>query len=351
MLRLAYSATEAGDFTLRLLPFLSHPSTEVRRAALTTLHTVTANIDLVQIFLPTDLVQNLLSRVFQRALLEHNEANLGLIERVWNDVCDFTPLEPLLTSTCPLFGSWVTLITQSPGCPLPQAAMRLPGTESAKEGESVQQYLGGFQATHFVNPFEKDKLVTRARWLGAKLLGKLAGYIVQPVPGMDYSKDEMPPMEMFVSKILMPSLLQSKSAYCRTAVSLVVTEWCNQHNTRDVPDSLKILLHSYLLESPTFDETEGALATLRSETADWVSTLKHHCLQVPTVLDSSAASMTKPMTIDSLRCGLVDQNYDQLFANVKVGRSILKTIIERKESLAQLANAITREHNFLAVLT
>ena len=349
-LRLTYSATEAGDFTLRLLPFLSHPSTEVRRAALTTLHTVTANIDLVQIFLPTDLVQNLLSRVFQRALLEHNEANLGLIERVWNDVCDFTPLEPLLTSTCPLFGSWVTLITQSPGWPLPQAAMRLPGTESAKEGESVQQYLGGFQATGVVNPLEKDKLVTRARWLGAKLLGKLAGYIVQPVPGMDYSKDEMPPMEMFVSKILMPSLLQSKSAYCRTAVSLVVTEWCNQHNTRDVPDSLKILLHSYLLESPTYDETEGALATLRSETADWVSTLKHHCLQVPTVLDSSA-SMTKPMTIDSLRCGLVDQNYDQLFANVKVGRSILKTIIERKESLAQLANAITREHNFLAVLT
>ena len=230
--------------------------------------------------------------------------------------------------------------------------MRLPGTESARadEGAYVQQYLGGPQAAHLVNALEKDKLVTRARWLGAKLLGKLAGFIVQPVPGMDYSNDEMPPMEMFVSKILMPSLLQSKSAYCRAAVSLVVTEWCNQHDTRDVPDSLKMLLHSYLLDSPNFDETEGAVATLRSETADWVSTLKNHCLQVPTVLDSSA-TMTKPMTIDSLRCGLVDQNYDQLFANVKVGRSILKTIIERKDSLAQSANAITREHNFLTVLT
>ena len=356
-LRLTYSAVEAaGDLTLRLLPFVSHPSTRVRRAALTTLHTVTAKIDLAQIFLPPYLVQNLLSHVFQRALLEHSETNLGLIERVWNDVCDFTPLGPLLTSTCPLFGPWVTLITQPPGRPLPRAAMRLPGTESAKaaeteaEGEHVQQYLGGPQAAHVGNPLEKDKLVTRARWLGAKLLGKLAGFIVQPVPGMDYSKDEMPPMEMFVSKILMPSFLQSKSAYCRTAMSLVVTEWCNQHDTRDVPDSLKILLHSYLLESPNYDETEGAVATLRSETADWVSTLKHHCLQVPTVLDT-CASMTMPITVDSLRCGLVDQNYDQLFANVKVGRSILKTIIERKESLAQSANAITREHNFLAVLT
>ena len=347
-LRLTYSATKADNLTLRLLPFISHPSTQVRRAALTTLHTVTAKKDLMQIFLTQNLVKSLMSRVFQRALLEHLEENQDLIGRIWNDVCDFTPLEPLLTSTCPLFGSWLTLITQPPGWPLPPAAMRLPGTESANavEKEYVEQYLGGPQATQALNTLERDKLVTRARWLGAKLLGKLAGFIVQPVPGMDYSKDEMPPMEMFVSKILMPCLIHSKSAYCRTAVSLVVTEWCIQHDPRDIPDSLKILLYSYLLESPNYDENEGSVATLRSETADWVSTLKNHCLQVPTVLDSSAH-----MTIYSLRCGLVDQNYEQLFANVKIGSSVLKTIIERKESLAHSANAIMKEHNFLAVST
>ena len=333
---------------MRLLPFLSHPSTQVRGAALTTLRTVTTRIDTVQIFLPQDLVQGLLSRIFQRALLEHDETNLGLIEGVWNNVCDFTPLAPLLTSACPLFGSWVTLITQPPGWPLPYAAMRFPATESAKaaEGEFMQHYLGGHRATNTANALEKDMLVTRARWLGAKLLGKLAGFIVQPVPGMDYSQDELPPMEMFVSKILMPCLMHSKSAYCRTAVSLVITEWCNQHDTRHVPESLKTLLHSFLLESPHYDETEGAVATLRSETASWVSTLKHNCIQIPTGLESCAS-----MTIDGLRCSLIDKNNDQLIANVKVGRSILKTIIEQKESLAQSANAITTEQNCLTVMT
>jgi TATA-binding protein-associated factor len=332
-----------AELVSRLFPFLSHSSTLVRKAALNTLDTVTSRLDLAEIFLPA-VIQALSSHLFQRALLEHHEPNLFLIERIWNNVCDFTPLGPLLMSTCPLYGTWVTLITQPPNWPLPPSLLLV---RQGEDREPEAQYLGGPEAAHIVDPVEKDKFQTRARWLGAKMLGKLAGFIVQPVPGMDYSKDVMPPMEMFVTKILLPHL-QTYSAHRRAAMALVVTEWCNQHETSEVPDSLKLLLYTFLIESPNYDETIQALNVLRTETTDFVSTLKHYKLQIPAVLIKSSP---QDLGLEDLRSGLADQNYDQLFAHTKVKKSILRGLIERKEGLAQSITSIISEHNLLSVMT
>ena len=336
---LKLSNVNLADLVSRLFPFLSHSSTTVRKAALNTLNTMTSRLDLAELFLPA-VVQPFSSHLFQRALLEHNEANLGLVEQIWNNLCDYTPLRPLLMSTCPLYGTWVALVTQPPNWALPQNFL----IGKAAEGEA--QYLGGPEAAHRVDPVEKEKLVTRARWLGAKLLGKLAGFIVQPVPGMDYSKDEMPPMEMFASKILLPHL-QTASAYRRAAMALIITEWCNQHETKDVPDSLKLLLNTFLIETVTYDETVSALNVLRTETWDFVSTMKHYKLQIPAALGKNSP---QDLTLEDLKKGIADQNYDQLFGNTRVKKSVLKGLIERKEGLAQSLASITKEHGTLTVM-
>ena len=140
--------------------------------------------------------------------------------------------------------------------------------------------MGGPDAQHLVDAAEKDRRVTRARYLGAKLLGKLAGFIVQPVPGMDYSQDAMPPADMFVAKILLPNLAETRSAFKRAAVSLVVAEWSDMHGGDGVragdatagaadgaPDRLKLVLVRFLTEEAgmSYEETARALATLQTE--------------------------------------------------------------------------------------
>ncbi len=91
-------------------------------------------------------------------------------------------------STCPLYGNWVTLITQPPNWPLPanllirdgssssstssssssSATLDKDGAESPLGGNSNHQFLGGANAQHLTDPVEKDAHITRARMLGAR---------------------------------------------------------------------------------------------------------------------------------------------------------------------------------------
>ena len=60
----------------------------------------------------------LMQSLFERALLEHNSKHLTLIESIWNVVCDHTPLQPLLLSTCPLYGHWLIMVMGPPSAAL-----------------------------------------------------------------------------------------------------------------------------------------------------------------------------------------------------------------------------------------
>ena len=60
----------------------------------------------------------------------------------------------------------------------------LPNELLLKTKKDEQNYLGGTKAQQANNELERNILATRARCQGAKLLGKLAGFIVQPVPGL-----------------------------------------------------------------------------------------------------------------------------------------------------------------------
>ncbi len=340
----------------RLFPFLSHPSTLVRKAALRTLDTLTSQRALAQAFLPS-VIKPLTTHLFQRALLEENEDSLTLIERVWSNACDLTPLGPLLMSTCPQYGNWVTLITQPPNWPLPPQLLLNSSSSNANNssGEtsssSNHQYLGGPNVQHVTDAAEKDFYATRARMLGSRLLGKLAGFIVRPVPGMDYSKDALPPLEMFVQKILLPNLL-TNSAYRRTALCLVIGEWSDQHDgvRESAPQSLKDVLNRFLTEAINYEETIAAFTQLQTDVGDFIATLKHYKLKLPS---EEIGKQCYKLTFEQIRLFLTTTDFRAVISsNNKVKPKVADSILERWQcSLTPAMNQILTDQSSLAVMT
>ena len=93
----------------RVFPFLSHSSIHVRKAGLETLLVLSSG-KTANLWLP-DCILDALRHVYQRALLEHNSSCVALIPKLWNSLCDNTPLDPLLLAGCPWFGPWIHLIS------------------------------------------------------------------------------------------------------------------------------------------------------------------------------------------------------------------------------------------------
>ena len=255
----------------RILPFIYHSSSSVRHSALDTLHILLSQDKLANQFLNTT-TGPILKHLFQQALLENNAKNLQALESIWNLTCDKTSLEPLLHAACPLYGSWLNILTQHSSKPLPDHFfVHAPPNEP--------KYIGGNEAQYETDREVKSKLVMRARCLGVRLLGKLACFIVKPVPGMDYSKDSQTPMEMLIEKIMLPVLNNGKSAYNQFIVSLVISEWsnCFKHSSNTnliVPGILKEILNRFLDEKMNYDETLSLQRALQNDAADLIKDMK-----------------------------------------------------------------------------
>jgi TATA-binding protein-associated factor len=356
----ATAASSLPSRVPRLIPFLSHPSTAVRRAALRTLETLTLSPDLAGFFLPC-IVKPLTAHLFQRALVEDAEECLPLIERVWFAVCDHTPLGPLLMGTCPQYGSWVTLISTWPHWPLPVhllvsyagGTVTPPAAAAGENGVqsssiSQHQYLGGAAAAQSTDPRERERRATKARHLAAKLLGKLAGFIVQRVPGMDYSRDAMPPMDMFVTKILQPSLL-TQSAYRRTAICLLITEWCDLHGTpTNVPDILGASLYRFLTEPVNYEESIAAFTQLQTDVGDFIATMKHYKLKLPS---EEIGQACYKLNFEQIRTFLTATDFRAaLSSNPKLKAKTAESILERLETqLRPAAKQLLYDQDALSV--
>ena len=99
---------ELASLVPRLYPGLAHNSSQVRRAALSCLLTLTKSPG-SQAWLAA-CCEDLLASLYSRALLEHQQSNLALLVSVWSEVCHQTPLQPLLLATCPQFSHWLHLL-------------------------------------------------------------------------------------------------------------------------------------------------------------------------------------------------------------------------------------------------
>ena len=129
----------------------------------------------------------------------------------------------------------------------------------------------------------RNTLASKARCLGARLLGKLAGFIAQPVPGFDYSKEPLTPIEMFSQKILLVNL--TKSAFQCTAIGLLVMSWCEHHRQQLnilAPNSIKeaIWKHLSIGDSMEFEEIGLAWQQVQTDASDLLATLKYHKIMI-----------------------------------------------------------------------
>ena len=259
----------------RIFPFLHHSSSGVRKSALQTLESLTSRPDLASEFLP-DICGVLMSHLFQRALFEYYDYNLELIEKSWSNICDHCPLGNLLTATCPLYGHWLTLISRGHMWPLPHELL-------IKARREEQYFLGGVKAQQAKDDLARNTIASKARCLGARLLGKLAGFIAQPVPGFDYSKEPLTPIEMFSQKILLVNL--TKSAFQCTAIGLLVMSWCEHHRQQLnilAPNSIKeaIWKHLSIGDSMEFEEIGLAWQQVQTDASDLLATLKYHKIMI-----------------------------------------------------------------------
>ena len=268
----------------RLVPFLHHASSTVRLSALQTVHVLTSRPHIARTFLHVNCSE-LLQSLFERAVLEHQSKHLQLIESIWCSVCDNTPLQPLLLSTCPLYGHWLLMIMNSPALPL-----SLLVTPRYKSGGPM--HFGGPEAAQETDFSKRQMLMMRARCLGCKLLGKLACFIVQPVPGMDYSKDVLTPVGMLVEKILLPNL-DTNSTYHRLTIGLVLRYWLDWHPEKsDIPLCLSAKLTEHLTRVVNFDETRGEHYQLQKDAVKLLQDLKSARCEMPAAADLTPMQMT-----------------------------------------------------------
>jgi TATA-binding protein-associated factor len=117
-------------------------------------------------------------------------------------------------ASCPWFGPWITLIAAPAHLPLDPAILLPPVVRAGNDDDDddigigngiqqqQQQFLGGPEAVSITDPVERHRCVARARNLGARLLGKLASFIMRPMPGIQYTQEMESPLDMLLSKAL-----------------------------------------------------------------------------------------------------------------------------------------------------
>ena len=177
---------------------------------------------------------------------------------------------------------------------------------------------------------------------------------MRPVPGLDYSRDALPPADMFVHKILLPNL-QTLSANRRTALCLLVGEWCDQHGpptaaAAAATTSLGAVLERFLSETINYEETVSSFTQLQTDVGDFVATLKHYKLRLPS---EELAESCYRLTFDQIRRFLTGTDVRAVLStNNKVKPKVADSILERWQSgLLPSANRLLAEQATLAVTT
>lgn len=98
------------------------------------------------------------------------------------------------------------------------------------------------------------------------------------MPGYDYSKEPLTPIEMFVKKILLVNL--TKSAFQCTTLGLLIMSWSHFHADQvanEAPQELKDCLWKVLTaDDVEFDEIAIAWQQLQTDASDLLATLKYH---------------------------------------------------------------------------
>lgn len=318
----------------RLWPFLSHPSSSVRRSTLQTLKKLTDETEnSPQPSMPTDsslrlnfgvrywpstLVQEALRHIYQRVLVEHVEDIQCLVELVWENVVQKSDLATLLHAACPFVSCWMCLAMQPSRLPFDPTLMI-----HAKSGALPLQklYLGGMET---IAQDTREKNVARSRYKACKMLGLLSQFLVLPAPNVVYKTAAESPMDCY-SKLLL-GYLSSRSSLQRIISSSILMFWGEKDPSIDAPQQLKDRLRASLTEYIYFDEIATMVTRLLQEASDFLASLKQYKVHL-TQFDNSTM-----LTLDQIK-DLCTTASDNMKVKFQLKTKTANLLEERRKSL------------------
>ncbi|XP_025098082.1 TATA-binding protein-associated factor 172-like isoform X2 [Pomacea canaliculata] len=338
----------------RLWPFLRHNISTVRRATLQTMLTLlTQNPSQGKSEWIAPILQDTLRHVYQRSLLEPQPELLQLVEQVWDALLQAVIPEYLVATATPWLGVWLCLLMQPAKMPyeptyLLEAKHRVKETVLVKQrpvpeaqrqaGSSADQkdYIGGGDDGSS-ELSDKGDSITRARIVGARLLGKLASCITQPLTGLPPT---MEPPAVSLGKLCIFHL-NTKSALQRLAIAQMLIHWAQQLSPCHCPAELKARVLECLNENIYYDEIALAFTRMQTDVRDFLACLKQEGINLE--------SMYPPNLIIGLEQAmhLVTSLYDQVKVSLKP--RVQPSFQERRRQLHAIVSSTYNDHQALSV--
>ncbi|XP_047507448.1 TATA-binding protein-associated factor 172 isoform X2 [Pieris napi] len=318
---------DLADVLPRLWPYLDHSTSSVRKATLQTLRTLTKPLVITNghsevresaeesewLAWTPELLQATMRHIYQRVLFEHVHEIQEIALQVWENLLRFASLSVILVAACPMLATWMCLAMQPAKLPVEPDLLLYTPPKERRPRTTSQSSLGECEESNDTRPSQKwllggtetqpgalrERNVTRARVLAAKVLGYLSCYLVQPAPGIEYKVEDESPIDCYTK--VMVVYLRGGSALQRTVASLVISSWAThtvkyklfppdmrddtqESNDNDVsklaPPLLVSTLHTALNQVLYYDEVALNCNRILQEARDLLAMMKHYKLAV-----------------------------------------------------------------------
>ena len=340
----------------RLWPFLSHPSSSVRRSTLQTLKKLTdetenssktaqpSNSSLCLNFgvryWPSPLVQEALRQIYQRVLVEHVEDIQCVVEEVWHNLVTKSDLATLLHAACPFVSAWMCLAMQ-PSRLAFDPNLLVEGKQHRDAGNVPKQklYLGG---TETISQDVRERNVIRARFKACRMMGLLSQFLVLPAPNVVYTSTAESPMDCYSQLLL--GYLNSRSSLQRIVSSMIIAFWGEKDLRIVAPEKLEERLRGQLTEYIYYDEIATMVTRLLQEASDFLASLKQYKVHL-TQFDGC-----NMLTLDQIKdlCTTASDNMKFKF-NIKT--KVANLLDERRKSLFNSYTQTSVEQAHLNIAT
>lgn len=350
------------DLIPRLWPFLSHPTSSVRRSTLQTLKKLTdettdnpaqpATNDSSSLHLnfgvrswPSPLVQEALRFIYQRVLVEHIEDIQCLVEAVWGNIVTKSDLAILLHAACPYVSCWMCLAMQPARLAFDPNLMVFAKSRAGRllsDSDSMplqKLYLGG---TETISQDVRERSVIRARHKACKMLGLLSQFLVLPAPNVVYKTSAESPMDCY-SKLLL-GYLSSRSSLQRIISSMIITFWAEKDPSISAPEQLRDRLRTSLTEYIYFDEIATMVTRLLQEASDFLASLKQYKVHL------TQFEGTNMLTLDQIK-DLCTNATDNMKLKYQLKTKVATLLEDRRKSLFNSYTQTSIEQSHLNIST
>jgi TATA-binding protein-associated factor len=328
----------------RLWPFLSHPSSSVRRSTLQTLKKLTdtsenqGSLNFGVRSWPANLLQEALRHIYQRVLVEHVEDIQTLVEEVWSNIVNNADLSALLHAACPYVSCFMCLAMQPSR--LAFDSNLLIFARNNDEGPTQKLFLGGSETITIDN---RLKNVIRCRFKACRMLGVLSKYLILPAPGVVYSNVSESPLECYCKLLL--GYLSSRSSIQRLISSMIITFWAEMDVDVKATEPLKERLKASLNEYIYYDEIATMVTRLLQEASDFLASCKQYKVILP-----GYDTQTAMLTLDQIKelCTNATENMKVKFG---LKTKVAGLLEDRRKSLLNSYTIVSTEQSHLNIST